>query len=143
MNTPEDLQLLLEKRVHGELKQMISAIPANQAVCLSVGMHAYVHKVEQTWKQLYVHLSAQRNGCGSTAGKTGLGQKNFFSYFRSFHRGAESQCIIAVVPGGEICITLLLRAEMWSTKFKLQSSENFQAEVWQEVHILNFKCTAR
>lgn len=39
-----------------------------------------MHKVELAWKQLYVHLSAYRNGCGSTAGKTGLGQKKkYFS----------------------------------------------------------------
>lgn len=99
MSPPEDLQLLLEKKMHGELKQMISAIPANQAVCLSVWMDAYMHKVEQTWKQLYVHLSAQRNGCGSTAGNTGLEQKNYFSDKSSFTgMDAEPQCIIAVVP---------------------------------------------
>lgn len=97
MNPPEDLQLLLEKKMHGELKQIISAIPANQSGALSMLMDAYMHEVEQTWKQLYVHLSTQRNGCGSTAGKAGLGQKNYFGDKSSFTGPLDSQCIIAVV----------------------------------------------
>lgn len=100
MNPPEDLQLLLEKKMHAELKQIISTIPANQAVGLSLWMDAYMHKVQKTWKQLYVHLSTQRNGCGSTADKTGLGQKNYFDDKNSFTGPLDSQCIIAVVPWG-------------------------------------------
>lgn len=37
--------------------------------------------------------------------------------------------LFQVYPKGDISVMLLLRAEIWSTKFKLKIPENFQAEV--------------
>lgn len=59
--------------------------------------------------------------------------KNYFGDKSSFTGMLSPSALLQLCPGADICITLLLRAETWSTKFKLKISENFQAEIWQEV----------